>query len=292
MVTSLTPQRRAVLEMVLCAMLWSISGFLAKLIPWNAMVISSARCFFSAAVLAIYMRAQHIRPVINKFTLLLMLDVSMIFVCYMPALKLTSAANAIVLQYTAPVYVLLFSSLIYKQRVRRGDILAVACTIAGIALFFFDQLDADSLLGSILALISGVFLAGMFLIGGHINEQERLSGLLFAQVLSILIGIPFMFFSENQLSFNTVFFVVLLGVVQLGIPYVLYTRAARYCSPLQNTLIAVIEPLLNPLWVFLIIGESLSPFALVGGFVVLSTVTAWSVWNDKQKAQAQKETIA
>ncbi|MDL2235202.1 DMT family transporter [Christensenellaceae bacterium OttesenSCG-928-L17] len=269
--------------MFLCAIMWSISGFLTKLIPWHPMVISGTRCILSAAVLGIYMRMIGIKPVFNKNACLLALDVALIFVLYMPAVKLTTAANAIVMQYTAPIYVLLFSAIVYKQRVRRGDILTVVLTVAGIALFFFDQLGAGSTTGNIMALASGVFLGGMFFLGSKITEQERLSGLLFAQIFSVFIGLPFAFFSENPITTTSLIYIVLLGVVQLGLPYVLYTRAARHCPALQCSLISVIEPLLNPLWVFLIIGERLSVYALVGGFVVLATVTGWTIWDDRQK---------
>lgn len=276
-------ERRGMLMMLCCAIMWSLSGVLTKLTPWNAFVISAMRSAVAALVLYIYIRATKGRVVFSKMSWLLAIDVACIFMLYMPAVKLTSAANAIVLQYTAPIYVLLFCALFYKQKVKRADILAVALTFAGIALFFMDQLAGGSLLGNLMALCSGVFLAGMFLLGDRVTQEERLSGLLLAQLLTVVAGVPFMFFTTVEINGTYLLYILIHGVVQLGVPYLLYTQAVRACSPLTCSLISVIEPLLNPIWVFLALGESPSPLSLVGMAVVLITITLWCVWSEKQK---------
>lgn len=279
-------QHRAMLQMFLCGALWSLSGVLIKLIPWNSLVIGAARSILTAAVVLVYMRIRGLKPRFNRRAFFLGIAAVAVGVCYLPAIKLTTAANAIVLQYTAPVYVLLFSALLFKQRIRRGDAIAVGLTIAGIALFFFDQMGEGTLLGNLLALASGVFYSFMFMLSGNVDEETRLSGLLLAQLFMFCIGLPLAFVYDTPITQTTVIFVLVLGIVQLGLPTILFNLAAKHCPPLTCSIISVVEPLLNPVWVFLVMGERPSVWALIGGVVVLVTVTLWCVWGERVK---QKE---
>lgn len=279
-------ERLAILQMICCALLWSTSGILIKLVPWPPLAIACVRSVFAAAVLGGYMLYSKTKFVFNKKSLLLGAAVVAIFLTYMPATKLTTAANAIVLQYTAPVYVLLFSAIFHKRRPGRGDLLAVCFTIAGMALFFLDQLGSGSLAGNLLAAVSGVFLGAMFFITPSVSEEERYSGLLVGQAFALFIGLPTMLSGSVSITPNALLLVVLMGLFQLGLPYILYAHAARHCAPLTSSLVSLIEPLLNPVWVFLVIGERPSLFALFGGVVVLCTVTVWGVWGEKKKKEA------
>lgn len=280
----MSKERRAMLQMFFCGVFWSLSGVLIKLIPWNALVIGAARSLLTAAVVLVYMRVRGLRPRFNRRVFFLGVAAVAVGVCYLPAIKLTTAANAIVLQYTAPVYVLLFSALLFKQRIRRGDAIAVALTIAGIALFFFDQMGEGTLLGNLLALASGVFYSFMFMLSGNVDEETRLSGLLLAQLMMTCIGLPLAFVYDTPVNQTILLFVLVLGIVQLGVPTILFNLAAKHCPPLTCSIISVVEPLLNPVWVFLVMGERPSVFALIGGVLVLITVTIWCVWGEKQKA--------
>ncbi len=208
---------------------------------------------------------------------------------FVAANKMTTAANAIVLQYTAPIFILLVSALFFKQKLRRREILAVLGTMGGIVLFFFDQLSPGSVVGNILAILAGAFLGTMFtLVGqGGGDDSIRLSGIFFAHVLTALMGIPAGLPGTTSCTGAEILYIVILGVVQLGIPYVLYALASRDCPPLACSLIGMLEPLLSPVWVLIFAGEMPGLFALAGAAVIISVVTWWCVSDGKaQKAES------
>lgn len=282
-------QRKSIMQMTLCAIMWSIAGVFIKLIPWNALVIAGIRSLICTGIFAAYMLATRRRFVLSAATLRLALTVPATCICFMMANKLTTAANAIVLQYTAPVFLMGYSFLFRKQRFRAGDYIAVLLTMAGVALFFFDQLSGGALVGNLLAILAGAFFAGtMFTIAG-VDEDARLSGLMQGHLLTALIGIPFVFVYGAPLSIGAVSSVLILGVFQLGIPYILYGLAASGCSPLALTLLAALEPILNPVWVFLFVGEAPGATALWGGVLVLISVTLWCIWDVRNKAVTATE---
>lgn len=279
-------KRHAILLMATCAGMWSIAGIFIKMIPWNPFVIAGFRSLFASAVIAIYIKAAKIPFVINKSSIVSGVMLAMTFLAFVTANKLTTAANAIVLQFTAPVFIVIISSIVYRQRFRRVDILAVVVTIFGISLCFFDQLGAGSLLGNLVGVMSGVFMAGMFVTTGNADDDSRMSGILLGQLFTALIGVPVAFFTDTPISRTAVASILVLAVVQLGIPYIFYGLAARHCPPLVCCLISALEPLLNPVWVFLFDGEAPGPSSLVGGIVVIATVTLWNIWNGKHSDTA------
>ena len=284
-------ERRAMLQMLLCGILWSFGGILIKLVPWNALVIAGVRSALTAVVMLAYMRKSNMRILVTKRTLAIGIATFLLVALFLSANKLTTAANAIVLQYTAPIYVLIFSAVFQHAKVRRGDVVALMITMVGIGLFFLDQLGTGSVLGDSLALVSGVFFGLMFFLSGGVTEETRMSGLFLGQIMTAIVGIPLAFVYDTPITTTAVVCIVILGVFQLGIPYILYSKAVKHCSPLMCSIISVVEPLLNPVWVFLAMGELPSSWALVGGVIVLVTITLWCVWSakEKQKAAALEE---
>lgn len=267
--------------MLTCALLWSTAGIFLKLLPWNAMVIAGMRSLISAGVYILFMRHQKISFVINKYSILSGVFLCGVFIFFIAANKLTAAANAIVLQYSAPIFIIILSSLIFRQKFRKGDIIAVAATSLGIILFFVDDISGGNMLGNLLALLAGVFFASMFVTTGRADDRSRSSGILLGHLFTAIIGIPFVFFAPTPTNPTTVSIILMLGIFQLGIPYILYGMAARHCSALACSLISGIEPLLNPLWVFIFNGETPGFFALLGGAVVITAVFAWTLWSNR-----------
>jgi len=282
----ISSERKGILQMALCSIMWSISGVLIKLVPWNGLVIAGVRGLICVLVFAIYMVFSHRKFVVNRYTLRLALLNGTMCACFVIANKMTTAANAIVLQYTAPVFLLLFESLFRKKYFRKGDYLAVGFTMAGIALFFFDRIDGGALVGNLLAIFSGALFAGTMFFVESMDEDARLSGLAQGHLLTAFIGLPFIFVYGAPLSNSAVIAIIVLGVFQLGIPYVLYGLAASNCSPLMLTLLAALEPILNPLWVYLFIGEAPGHTALFGGVLVILSITVWCVWDARLKARS------
>lgn len=284
----MTEQRRrneAILEMLLCAALWSIAGIFIKLIPWNAFVIAGFRSFFAGLVMFAYMRLARIPFVLDRKSLLAGVALWLTFTCFVGTNKLTTAANAIVMQFTNPVFIIVLSAVFLHKRFDRADIAAVALTVVGIALFFFDQLTPGGLLGNIVGILAGLALGIFFMTLGDSGTAHRMSAILIAHVLTAAVAVPFAAVTKPALSALPVLYIVILGVFQLGIPYVLLGRASGYCPPLACSLLGAVEPLLNPVWVFFFDGEAPGPYALAGAAVVIVTITVWCVYSDR-KARA------
>ncbi|HML38946.1 MAG TPA: EamA family transporter [Bacillota bacterium] len=282
-------KNQAVLYMMLCAVLWSTAGILIKFLPWNPLVIAGFRSLISAGIYLLYMRYEKAKFKWNRDSVTGGLALMGTFIFFVAANKFTTSANAIVLQYSAPIFILILSAVVYRQKFRMGDVLTVAVTSAGISLFFLDKLSGGYLMGNLFGLAAGVSFASMFVVTGHADDDSRASGILLGHVFTAIVGIPFAFFSPTPVTLSTVAVIVAMGVFQLGIPYILYGIAVRRCSPLACSLISVIEPLLNPLWVFLFNGEAPGFFALIGGVVVISAVAAWSVWSGKKEREAAQK---
>jgi len=274
-------QKRAMGLMLLCAGLWSIGGIFIKLIPWNSLVIAGMRSLIASVCVLLYMKRTGLRLRFNKASVFGGIFEAGVFLCFVTATKLTTAANAIVLQYTAPTFLLLFSAIFLHQKFRWQDVAAVLVTLGGIVLFFLDQLSAGGLLGSGIAVAAGVCMAAMFLITGGTDEESRMSGILIGHWIAALVGVPMIFVYETPVTAAAAGCILALGVAQLGIPYILYALAVRDCPPLMCSVISSIEPILNPVWVFLFDGEAPGFFALVGGAVVIVTITVWCVWKER-----------
>ncbi len=275
----------AMLEMLLCAALWSIAGIFIKLIPWNGFAVASMRSLVAGLTIALYMLITKKRFVLSRRTLLAGLLSASVYTCFVCSNKLTTAANAIVLQFTSPVFIVVFSALIFKTRIKKADMLVVLFTLAGIALCFIDQLQGGYLLGNCVAILAGMFMAGMFMAVGELEGEERFSGILLGQGFTFGIGLPWVIVTRPELTAAAVGCVLVLGVFQLGISYILYIKATKYCPPLACCLLGAVEPLLNPVWVMIFDGETPGPLALIGGIVVVGSVTLWCIFG-KDKAEA------
>ncbi len=278
------PKNRAILYMVICAFLWSTGGIFLKFLPWHPMVITGVRSIISGGVYLLFMRNQKIPFVVNKYSLLSGFFICGVFVLFISANKLTTAANAIVLQYSAPIFILILSAIIFKQKFRKGDILTVAATTSGIALFFFDDISRGYMVGNLLAILAGIFFASMFITTSRADDKSRSSGILLAHVFAMIVGLPFIFFFPPEINSVTISTILALGILQLGIPYVLYGMAARHCSALACSLIGTIEPLFSPVWVFLFNGEVPGIYALLGSSVVITSVVVWTIWSSRKPA--------
>lgn len=274
-------EKRAILLMASCAGLWSIAGIFIKLIPWNSLVIAGLRSLIAAIVVAVYMRTTKKQIKINRSSVIGGIFIAGTFLAFVSANKLTTAANAIVLQFTSPVFILIISALVFHQRFRKSDLVAVVVTLFGISLFFFDKLGAGNLLGNCLGILAGLFMAGMYVVTGRTDEDSRMSGILLGHIFTALIGVPMIFFFPTPVTSSAVLSILALGIVQLGIPYIFYGLAVKSCPPLACSLIGAIEPLLNPVWVFLFSGEAPGVYALFGGTIVIFAVTGWCIWRDR-----------
>ena len=282
-------ENKAIIEMLICATLWSIAGIFIKLLPWNGFAVAGLRSLIAGATFAVYMLITRRSFVFNKQTILSGILTGCVYTCFAVSNKLTTAANAIVLQFTSPVFIVLFSALIFKTKIRKADMLVVLFTLAGIALFFFDQLKPGYILGNCVAILAGMFMAGMFMAVGDLKGDARFSAVFIGQCFTFLVGLPFIIATRPVFTLPTVGYILILGVFQLGIAYILYVHASDYCPPLACCLLGAVEPLLNPVWVFLFDGERPGLFALVGCVIVVVSITLWCIFGQKKQ---QPETAA
>ncbi|MDS4022634.1 MAG: DMT family transporter [Candidatus Competibacter sp.] len=261
--------RRALLFLVATALLWSLGGVLIKWVDWNPVAIAGTRSLIGAALVGLAFRhelrfdgslAQIGGAVAYAGTVVL----------FVIANKLTTAANAILLQYTAPIYVALFGPWFLGERASRRDWMILLVMMGGMVLFFLDDLSLDGYLGNGVALASGLCFAWLTLFLRRQKDGFPVPSLLLGNLLAGVIGLPFMFQSMPDLS--SWVGLLLLGVVQLGLPYILYALALRHVTAVEGILIPMIEPVLNPVWVFLMMGEAPSPWAIVGGAIILGAV--------------------
>lgn len=260
---------------ILCAALcWSTSGVLIKVIPWNAMAIAGLRSFFALIFSLIVVKDRKIRFTRSNILGSLCMCAATYF--YILAVKMTTAANAIVLQYTAPVFIIIISTLFLGKRATRLDICAVIFILFGIGLFFFDSLGAGQLLGNIIGLLSGITFAGVFLCNSMEGSTPQQT-LILAHALGCVIGLPFAFF-ESQLPPVSWIAIVCLGVFQTGLAYFLLAKGSLYTPPLFASLISCVDPILNSLWVMLIIGERPGGWATAGITIVILGVILYNTF--------------
>lgn len=271
------------LQMLACAVMWSISGIIIKYIDWSPLAIAGGRSLVSAVVVVVFMVASKMKPIINKQVIWAGVSLFGCVTCFVTANKMTTAANAIVLQYIAPAFVLIISAVFLKHKLKKIEIAVVASTFLGIILFFVDEIDFDGMMGNFIAICSGLFMAIMFVFNGKLDLDARMTGILVAHLLTATIGLPIGFATyETVITQQDIMLILLLGVVQLGIPYVLYALAASKISPLSCSLIGMIEPLLNPIWVAIFYGEIPGLFAVLGGVIVIVSVLVHNIWDEKQ----------
>ena len=221
--------------------------------------------------------------VFNRKTVVSGLLLSGVCSLFVAANKLTTAANAIVLQFTSPIFIVLISAVFLKQKIKRNDLLAVVFVMLGISLFFMEKLESGYVLGNCLAIGAGLLFAGMFLVNGNAENEERFTAIMLGQFFTFMIGLPWVIASPPELAPLPVAFIMILGVFQLGIPYILYAKSSEYCPPLACNLLSALEPLLNPVWVFIFDGEKPGVFALIGGIIVISAVTVWCAFGNSTK---------
>jgi drug/metabolite transporter (DMT)-like permease len=193
-------------------------------------------------------------------------------ILFVAANKWTTAANAILLQYTAPIYVAMLSYWFLGERITKLDLAAIAATLGGMVLFFMDVLTKGGLLGNIVAIVSGVAFAGTVLFLRKQKDSSPLASVFLGNLLTFLAGFPFLFRAMPDAVGWTG--LILLGVFQLGCSYILYAEAIKHVTAFEAILIPILEPVLNPVWVFLLLGEKPGQWAIAGGFIVLISVTA------------------
>lgn len=295
--TTEAERRRALILLALCGLFWSTAGALIKLVHWNAGAIWSVRSLI--AVIGLYA----IRPLsmrgITKAEILAAVGLATTTGLFVLGNKLTTAANAILIQYSAPIWVALVGNYFLGERATRLDWITIFVVIGGIALFFMDQLTTDNMLGNVVALAAGVSFAGGALamratVAGPSSSDiassstgprpppfDPLRPLFLGNVLGAVIGAPFIF--KGPLPDATGWgALVVLGIVQQAFAYLCYAGAIRHAKAIDVMLVPIVEPILSPVWVAIFFGEIPGPWALVGGTIVVAAVTGRALLSSRR----------
>ena len=259
---------KAVLYLVLASILWSSGGVLIKLVNWNSIAIAGVRSGIAAIFMMFYLGKVKVK--VTKVKLGGAIAYATTVTLFVVANKLTTSANAILLQYTAPIWVAVFSGIILKEKAKKIDWISILFVMAGMIMFFVGDVESGKILGNVIAIMSGISLSFVAIFLKLQKDSSPVEMTYLGNLIAFFISIPFLF--QNSIDFKSVIGLLLLGIFQLGISYILYAEASRYLSAIESILITVIEPLLNPIWVFIFIGENPGYFAVIGGVIVVGAV--------------------
>lgn len=262
------------------AVLYSIGGLCIKVIPWSGMAINGGRTAIALVVIGLYLVLVKHPLRFNRWILLGALCVFGANSLYAVANKLTTAANAIILQFTAPIFVLLFSALFFHKKPKKLDCIACLAVFGGILFFFVDSLEMGGGLGNFLALLSGVAYAGVFMMN-DMPDSDAISSVFWGDVLSALTGLPFLL-QETEFPPQAIVSIILLGVFQVALAYILLTIGLAVTTPVTACLISGIEPILNPILVALFYGEMVGHFAVIGAAIVIIGVVGYNLAQIRQ----------
>ena len=268
----------------LASLLYSIGGLCIKVIPWNGMPINGGRTLIALVVIGGYLAVIRHKPRFNRWIFLGALCTFGTNTLYSVANKLTTAANTIVLQFTAPIFVIVFSALFWKRRPKKLDIAACAVVFGGVLFFFLDSLEAGGAVGNVLAVLSGAAYGGVFLLNDF-PDSDAISSVFWGDVMSAITGLPFLV-RETDFSSTALTSLVILGVFQVAVAYILLTNGLRTTPAVTASLVSGIEPVLNPLLVAVFYGEQVGRFALVGAAIVICGVVGYNVLKGMQEKKA------
>ena len=264
------------------AALYSLGGLCIKVIPWNGLSINSGRNLIAMVVIGAYLLLTGHPLRLNRWILLGGVCVCGTNVLFSVANKMTTAANVIVLQFTAPIFVIVLAAAFWHRRPERLDVTACFVVLLGVVCFFVDSLEAGDMAGNALALLSGLTYAGVFLLR-ELPDADPISSVFWGDVLSAVIGFP-MLLQETVFTPAAITSLVVLGVFQVALGYILLTIGLRTTPPVAASLISGIEPVLNPILVALFYQEAIGPLSLVGAVIVVGGIIVYQVLKIKSQS--------
>lgn len=280
-------QKNGVFLVLAAAVLMSFGGLMIKAIPWNAMAVNSGRNLFAVMVTFGYMKAMGMPVRVNRTVLGCAACITACNVCYTLATRLTTAANAVVLQYTSPVFILLYLWVFFKQKPRRLDLTSCCVVFAGMACCFAGSLEAGGMAGNVLAVAAASCYAVVFMVN-MFPGADSFSSYFFSQVMGFAVGLPWLV-TEPNLNVGSWAAIVLMGAVQVGAAYILMARGLATTAPVAANLVCMTEPVLNPVWVALFWGEKVSPASLLGIAVVLGGLLFYNLAGAKKRGENAPE---
>lgn len=269
-----TVRKAAPVMALLSALMFSFGGLIIKLCPWQPLSINAARNLVAAVITFIWLKTSGHRIVLNRSVLISAFAMCFTTTAFCLANKMTTAANTILLQFTSPVFVIILSFFIWRQRPNKRDIIMCVAVFAGICLCFCESLQGGSIAGDLIALASGVSYAVVFMCN-KMKGGDAKSTFLVGELMSSVVCLPFLI-QETDFSASSIGCGLALGLI-LGVGYACLSIALKTVTPVQANLISAVEPVLNPIWVALFYGETVSGLALAGFVIVVASVVIFSL---------------
>ena len=277
----------AMLLIFVAGFFWSIGGLMVKISKDNPITLLGYRALLSLPVLLMFTPPKKLK--MNKKVFLYALFPTALAFTYVFSARLTTAANAIMLQYASPLYVVILCYVLYKKKPGKEDIAVVIASMVGMILFFMDDYSPGNMVGNLIALLGGLLFACYYTLTGASGEDSS-SIIIMSQLQLVVLAAPVMFWSA-PLTFekNSIIAVLGMGIVQRGLGEGIYGKTAPHCSPLDAVLMSMTEPLLNPVWVMIFYGERPEKFALIGSAIIVLSVILWNVYKSKTASKAMNE---
>lgn len=277
---------RAILLLLFCAAIWSTSGLGIKLLDWGPMAILSGRSILAASVMLLYLRRPHFT--FSRWQLIGALAYVGTQLFFIASTQMTTAANAIFLQFMAPVYIALLGGWLLGEQPKKLDWIAMGLIFMGMGFFFGDKLSLEGMIGNVLGVLAGVSMAIMAISLRKERNTSPGSLLLLGNCVAIIVGFPWLI--QESFSVPNVSIILYLGIFQIGLTFVVYSIAVQYVEALESMLILSLEPILNPIWVFLVVGETPGQWASLGGIIVMVAVLGRAILG-MQSERTQSQSI-
>lgn len=274
-----------------CPVMFSFSGLFVKSIPWPWQYLLAIRGIIAGVTIYFFMQISQLRFTVNRSSLLIGITVFATNILYFPAQRLSSAAAVISLQSMSPAYLMLMCMVFYHTQYTFKDFALVLLSLIGMAFIFLDA-NSFTMLGNLFSILSGIANAGTQCSLASHSLEERYSGIAIGHSLLLVCLLMVSPVSCSILTNSPAIIIAVLfaGIIQIPVPNLALSKAAGLTSPLAVSLICTFEIFLNPLWVFLFLGELPTPFTLIGSVVILVSVVLWTVFDSKNplpKTQAQ-----
>jgi drug/metabolite transporter (DMT)-like permease len=273
--------RNAVLAVAGAAILWSSGGLFIKLAPMPALAVACGRSLIAGVFYLVVLR-----PRLRLARWTTAAAYAGCIVTFVSATKLTTAANAIFLQYTGPAYVLMLSPWLLDEPLRPIDVACVVLSLAGMSLFFVGKVEAGQTLGNVLGVVSGVFFALTIVLlrrDARGGRDDALPSTTLGNLIAAAVTLPWAL-KALPISGGGLVVLLYLGVIQLGVAYWLFVKGVRKVPAAEASLISMLEPVLNPVWVLIGTGERPGAWAIGGGAIVIGAVVLRTLWPQGQRA--------
>jgi drug/metabolite transporter (DMT)-like permease len=275
--STMPDHKRGLILISFCALLWSSGGLFIKVLKLDAFQISFYRSLIAAITILIITTAKgkSLKFDTDKISFLCSISYAFILVLFVMATKLTTAANAIFLQFTAPIYLLLIEPIFLKTKFEKRNLIALIFCFIGMTLFFFGKLDFSSIQGNILAICSGICFAlfSLFLKWKkQLHKSEStIANIIVGNFLVCVICLPFIY-DKLIVDLSQLVILLFMGVFQIGISYMIFNEGIKYVSATESMIIAMLEAILNPIWVFIGVGEVPTVYSIIGSVIILFAV--------------------